>query len=263
MLSYNILNEYVERLKKQDMPVMATTDNITNLTGDDIAKLRVGDVVVKQTGNQKHLYLVTYKEENVGICMTYVDAYISETVSYDCIEGVWTYNSTDIVEKQAKLTAGDNITINDNTISATDTKYTAGTGISITDGVISATSNVRKLYHHKILLYCSSGCIITPGYENHTISVILEMFTNSTNTPNLSQVFANINKEFMNGHVVKVDNTEVHEIVDTRFTNVNLANNGYVYIDVNGTATRINLSSSIQSSATSTVTSLGYDTLIE
>lgn len=41
--------------------------------------------------------------------------------------------------KQDTLTAGDNITISNGTISATDTKYTAGTGISITNGVISNT----------------------------------------------------------------------------------------------------------------------------
>lgn len=42
-------------------------------------------------------------------------------------------------EKQDKLTAGDNITITDNVISATDTTYTAGDNITITDNVISAT----------------------------------------------------------------------------------------------------------------------------
>lgn len=41
--------------------------------------------------------------------------------------------------KQDNLTAGSNIQINNNIISATDTTYTAGTGISITNGVISNT----------------------------------------------------------------------------------------------------------------------------
>lgn len=40
---------------------------------------------------------------------------------------------------QPKLTAGANIDISNNTISATDTTYTAGTGIAITNGVISCT----------------------------------------------------------------------------------------------------------------------------
>lgn len=48
--------------------------------------------------------------------------------------------TVDISGKQDKLTAGSNITINGNTISATDTKYSAGTGISISGTTISATS---------------------------------------------------------------------------------------------------------------------------
>jgi hypothetical protein len=42
-------------------------------------------------------------------------------------------------DKQDVLTAGDNIQIEDNVISATDTTYTAGEGISIEDNVISNT----------------------------------------------------------------------------------------------------------------------------
>ena len=54
-------------------------------------------------------------------------------------------------EVQAKLTAGDNITITDeNVISATDTTYTAGTGININEGVISATGGA--LYEHLVEL---------------------------------------------------------------------------------------------------------------
>lgn len=48
--------------------------------------------------------------------------------------------SSAIADKQDALTAGDNITIEDNTISATDTTYTAGANVSISDeNVISAT----------------------------------------------------------------------------------------------------------------------------
>lgn len=53
-----------------------------------------------------------------------------------------TYATTTVVEgKQDKLSAGANITIdeNTNTISATDTTYTAGTGITIENNVISVT----------------------------------------------------------------------------------------------------------------------------
>ena len=45
----------------------------------------------------------------------------------------------DLADKQDVLTAGNNIQIEDNVISATDTTYTAGEGISIEDNVISNT----------------------------------------------------------------------------------------------------------------------------
>ena len=50
-----------------------------------------------------------------------------------------TYVSNGLATKQNTLTAGDNIIINGDTISAVDTTYTAGTGIEIVNGVISNT----------------------------------------------------------------------------------------------------------------------------
>ncbi len=72
--------------------------NITKLTNDQIKVLMSGDEVVKETGNQKHTYIVSYKEQGQGMCLTYADATYVETVSYDLINGVWTYNSTDSTE---------------------------------------------------------------------------------------------------------------------------------------------------------------------
>ena len=45
---------------------------------------------------QKHNYIVTYKEEKHGICLSYYAAGYLETVSYDYTNGHWVYNSTDI-----------------------------------------------------------------------------------------------------------------------------------------------------------------------
>lgn len=70
--------------------------NITGLTTEQCEALNVGDVVVKLTSNQKHTYTVSYKETGVGMCLTYVDATTSETVSYDYVDSAWVYNSTDI-----------------------------------------------------------------------------------------------------------------------------------------------------------------------
>ena len=70
--------------------------DIKKLTNAQIEVLECGDYVVKKTGLQKHTYRVSYKEEKQGLCLTYTDASTSETVSYDYVDGVWTYNSTDI-----------------------------------------------------------------------------------------------------------------------------------------------------------------------
>lgn len=72
-------------------------EDITALTNAQLDALVVGARVVKVTGAKKHLYTVTYKGEGVGegICLTYIDALNSETVSYDRTAGGWAYNSTD------------------------------------------------------------------------------------------------------------------------------------------------------------------------
>jgi len=69
-------------------------DNITALTQEQAEALKAGDVVIKTTGNMKHAYKVSFRNDT-GMCITYADAENVETVSYDKIEGTWTYNSTD------------------------------------------------------------------------------------------------------------------------------------------------------------------------
>lgn len=75
--------------------VSVETENITGLTTTQLNALKPGDKVLKKTGNMVHTYTVSYKEEGQGICLTYVDASLAETVSYDYVEGEWVYNSTD------------------------------------------------------------------------------------------------------------------------------------------------------------------------
>lgn len=75
-------------------PVAAT--DITDLTDEQLDALNVGDKVAKKTGTAEHLYTVTYKDaENGGLCLTYMDASVVGTVSYDHTESGWAYNSTD------------------------------------------------------------------------------------------------------------------------------------------------------------------------
>ena len=72
------------------------TSNITGLSDSQLNDLKVGDVVRKITGLEKHCYTVTYKQEQHGICLSYFDAGYLETVSYDKVGGHWVYNSTDV-----------------------------------------------------------------------------------------------------------------------------------------------------------------------
>ena len=100
----NITEPVYKRLKKdiddvkENSSVVINASNIRALSDDELNALKVGDVVQKITGEQKHCYIVSYKQEEHGICLTYVDAGYMETVSYDYTEGHWVYNSTDIVE---------------------------------------------------------------------------------------------------------------------------------------------------------------------
>lgn len=90
----NQVDALKEILKAVALPLEVT--DITALTAAQLDALEVGDSVIKVTGNDKHLYHVTYKATTGGgICITYVDASVVETVSYDRTESGWAYNSTD------------------------------------------------------------------------------------------------------------------------------------------------------------------------
>ena len=62
--------------------ILHVTD-IKALTTKQCNALNVGDQIIKKTGNQQHLYTVTYKEEKQGLCLSYIDAENAETVAYD------------------------------------------------------------------------------------------------------------------------------------------------------------------------------------
>lgn len=91
----NVLPEILNALA----PVEVT--DITAIPSDVLDALQPGQSVVKITGKQRHTYTVTYKGEGVGegICISYFDASLIETVSYDFTADGWVYNSTDKWEK--------------------------------------------------------------------------------------------------------------------------------------------------------------------
>ena len=93
----NITEPVYKRLKKdiEGKPQVVDVDNVNDLSDDVLNNLKAGDVIRKKTGNQYHSYRVSYKEDGQGICLTYCDASLVETVSYDYVDGHWVYNSTD------------------------------------------------------------------------------------------------------------------------------------------------------------------------
>lgn len=90
------LPDILSALVGASLPIEVT--DMTKLTAEQLDALEVGDKVVKVTGKQKHLYLVTYKGEGEGegICISYNAAGYGETVSYDRSGDSWVYNSTDV-----------------------------------------------------------------------------------------------------------------------------------------------------------------------
>lgn len=77
--------------------VALEVEDIKGLTSEQLDSLEAGDKVVKKTGKQKHTYTVSYKGEGVGegLCLTYVDASVVETQSYDHTDSGWVYNGED------------------------------------------------------------------------------------------------------------------------------------------------------------------------
>lgn len=72
-------------------------ESVESLSSEQIDSLKAGDIVVKKTGNQRHAYIVSYKENGQGICLTYTDASCVETVSYDKSGDEWVFNSKDVM----------------------------------------------------------------------------------------------------------------------------------------------------------------------
>ena len=88
------LAEILSAIAGAAAPIEVT--DITALTAAQLDALNVGDKVVKVTGTEKHLYVVTYKATTGGgLCLSYFDAVNTETVSYDRTASGWAYNSTD------------------------------------------------------------------------------------------------------------------------------------------------------------------------
>lgn len=93
-------NEGFARLNENSMiPATALRTVVTDMTALTSAQceaLECGDVVIKEDSTGRHAYMVSFKKAGVGMCITYTDCENVETVAYNCVEGVWTYDSTDV-----------------------------------------------------------------------------------------------------------------------------------------------------------------------
>lgn len=69
-------------------------DDVKNIDGAIIEQLKCGDIVIKEDASSEHAYVVTFKSET-GICLTYADASVVETQSYDLVDDEWVYNLED------------------------------------------------------------------------------------------------------------------------------------------------------------------------
>lgn len=74
--------------------IKLNVSDIKSLSNEDIENLNCGDIVLKEDASGKHAYLVSFKNET-GMCLTYADASVIETQSYDKVGENWVYNSED------------------------------------------------------------------------------------------------------------------------------------------------------------------------
>jgi len=90
------VNDVLNSIASNGGGLLLEVADVCAMTSEQLTALQCGATVIKNENGNKHAYVVSYKEEGVGICLTYTDCENVETVSYDCAEGVWTFNSKDV-----------------------------------------------------------------------------------------------------------------------------------------------------------------------
>lgn len=123
-------------IQQLDPASVINVSDITALTDEQCEGLVAGGAVNKSDSTGKHSYKVTYKSAT-GMCLTYADADNVETVSYDKIDGTWTYNSTDRTPISGK--ADKSTTVTGVNYDATNKKITKTINGSTTDVVSVST----------------------------------------------------------------------------------------------------------------------------
>lgn len=106
-----------------------------------------------------------------------------QDASIKTMQGVISDINTSVAGKQDTLTAGSNITISGNTISATDTTYVAGSGITISGNSVSVDSNLLSEINGKQDELVAgtnitiSGTTISATYQTATTADIEALFS--------------------------------------------------------------------------------------
>ena len=127
---------------RSNMPLFVLEcENIKALSNSQIDLLRCGDYLVKKDASGEHAYKVTFKSDT-GMCLTYHDASVVETQSYDKVGGNWVYNSEDKTPNLLEL---------QNVEDAPDGTINKALGLdSNGDLVKGIISGGTKLYKHKL-----------------------------------------------------------------------------------------------------------------
>ena len=187
--SINNITLPVYKKLKAECSVVRTETGITELSDAVLSKLKCGDIVCKEDSSGKHSYIVSFKKDGVGICLTYADGsgYI-ETVSYDFTEGHWVYNSTDIFngsdikgfDGDIKVTAAAHAYIASNDIPSSSGLYRLISGSTIV-GCISFTNIGQKyvsgLYmNHLFTAQLSSGNFV---FDDHYLQLGTKLYNHS------------------------------------------------------------------------------------
>ena len=219
----NGINITKENVINADIKVLEVS-NITGLTTEQCESLNVGDVIVKLTSNQKHTYTVSYKEAGVGMCLTYVDASTSETVSYDYTGGQWVYNSTDItplknvVANPTLAGTEDNLT----GLQVGETKYkvpSGGSGINVIDfnGIIKDDFN-EGFYNNIISLYNENN----PTFIKNVSSLNLPTITGliSVMVSNVVTVYEEEDHDAITFYFMYESNTYEIQVLDNDYVRV-------------------------------------------
>lgn len=90
---------------RSNMPLFVVEcSDVKALSNSQIDLLRCGDYLVKKDASGEHAYKVTFKSKT-GMCITYHDASVIETQSYDKVGDNWVYNSEDKTSNLLELPA--------------------------------------------------------------------------------------------------------------------------------------------------------------